>query len=129
MPYLLWARLLIKFEFTGVTDLCDHRAFNRVTLLGEGHLASDAIEVLDLCQRIAHASPICSDITCDLAAILDSLLDDEHRVPGECADIIRYIAMFVIIAIDELFRRACGSCGGIVCAEELPLAVITAKIH
>ena len=127
--FLLWADLLVKLEFPGIADLYQHGAFDRITLFGEGHCAGDAIEVLDCGQRVTHAGTIGSDITSDFTAILDRFLDDQHRIPGQCTNIIRHITMLVIVAIDEFL--GCTSCTGscLVRAEELSDTILAAQFH
>ena len=129
LPRVLWTSLLVELELAFVADPDDHGALDWITFLSEGHITRDAGEFLDLGQRVSDALTIYRQITSDLTAVLNGLLDDEHRIPGQRAYVIRDVAILRFVAIDERLGCAGSALCGIVGAEEKPITFLATEVY
>ena len=95
----------IKFKLPGVADTYDDGTLDRIAVFGKSHLAGNSVKFFDLGQRITHTLAVFFDVTGQRAAILDGLLYNPDRIPGQGCHVIGYIAMFFLIAVDEFRSR------------------------
>ena len=126
----LWTHGTEGFEFPFRANFDHDRALARVSGFPvKGHRSGDAIVFFDRGQRIPDCLPIFLQVPAEALGILDRVQQETDAVPGQRANGVGFVTVFFIVTVDEFLGRPFGPNDGIVCAEEGPLAVVTAEIH
>ena len=72
--------------------------------------------ILAMASRTALRS--CLDLAGEVAGVLDGRLDDAQRVPGQGGHVVGHVAVFRLVAVDELLGGPGGAGGGVMGGEK-----------